>query len=208
MLRRIWSFAVAVLIGLNTSAFSYELVDHPRIFITKADLPGLAQRSKGVLKGEYAKVKAVADSVLKTGVAKTDSRFRPPVGLICSGLCYLVERELGGNAEPYAGTIRKYWGEGAVLALNGDGYFGYNGMLYDWIYDALSDQEREKIRAMLVARAEQAYSRWWKDPYHMRPYTSHATRLVLMRDGRILDDLALDGTLQAPRLALERAGLL
>ncbi|PFG17415.1 putative ABC transport system ATP-binding protein [Propionicimonas paludicola] len=37
---------------------------------------------------------------------------------------------------------------------------------------------------------------------------SHATRLVLMRDGRILDDLALDGTLQAPRLALERAGLL
>lgn len=37
---------------------------------------------------------------------------------------------------------------------------------------------------------------------------SHATRLVLMRDGRILDDLALDGSLQAPRLALERAGLL
>lgn len=37
---------------------------------------------------------------------------------------------------------------------------------------------------------------------------SHATRLVLMRDGRILDDLTLDGSLQAPRLALERAGLL
>jgi putative ABC transport system ATP-binding protein len=37
---------------------------------------------------------------------------------------------------------------------------------------------------------------------------SHATRLVLMRDGRILDDVALDGSLQAPRLALERAGLL
>jgi len=37
---------------------------------------------------------------------------------------------------------------------------------------------------------------------------SHATRLVLMRDGRILDDLPLDGSLQAPRLALERAGLL
>lgn len=37
---------------------------------------------------------------------------------------------------------------------------------------------------------------------------SHATRLVLMRDGRILDDLPLDGSMQAPRLALEKAGLL
>lgn len=37
---------------------------------------------------------------------------------------------------------------------------------------------------------------------------SFAERLVLMRDGRIVDDLALDGTHEAPRLALEKAGLL
>ena len=37
---------------------------------------------------------------------------------------------------------------------------------------------------------------------------SYASRLVLMRDGRIVDDLSLDGTREGPRLALERAGLL
>jgi len=37
---------------------------------------------------------------------------------------------------------------------------------------------------------------------------SYASRLVLMRDGRVVDDLALDGTHEGPRLALERAGLL
>ncbi len=37
---------------------------------------------------------------------------------------------------------------------------------------------------------------------------SFAERLVLMRDGRIVDDLVLDGTHEAPRHALERAGLL
>jgi putative ABC transport system ATP-binding protein len=37
---------------------------------------------------------------------------------------------------------------------------------------------------------------------------SFAQRLVLMRDGRIVDDLRLDGTHEAPRTALEKAGLL
>ncbi|MBN9105318.1 MAG: ABC transporter ATP-binding protein [Propionibacteriaceae bacterium] len=37
---------------------------------------------------------------------------------------------------------------------------------------------------------------------------SFAQRLVLMRDGRIVDDLSLDGTHEAPRTALEKAGLL
>ena len=37
---------------------------------------------------------------------------------------------------------------------------------------------------------------------------SFAQRLVLMRDGRVVDDLALDGSHEGPRHALERAGLL
>lgn len=37
---------------------------------------------------------------------------------------------------------------------------------------------------------------------------SYAQRLVLMRDGRIVDDVELDGSHDAPRHALERAGLL
>lgn len=37
---------------------------------------------------------------------------------------------------------------------------------------------------------------------------SFAQRLVLMRDGRIVDDLQLDGSREGPRAALEKAGLL
>jgi len=37
---------------------------------------------------------------------------------------------------------------------------------------------------------------------------SYAGRLLLMRDGQIIDDLKLDGSREAPRAALERSGLL
>ena len=37
---------------------------------------------------------------------------------------------------------------------------------------------------------------------------SYAQRLVLMRDGRVVDDVELDGSHDGPRQALERAGLL
>jgi putative ABC transport system ATP-binding protein len=37
---------------------------------------------------------------------------------------------------------------------------------------------------------------------------SYAGRLLLMRDGQIIDDLVLDGSREAPRNALERSGLL
>ena len=43
---------------------------------------------------------------------------------------------------------------------------------------------------------------------HAPRIASYASRLVLMRDGRVVDDLTLDGTREGPRLALERAGLL
>jgi putative ABC transport system ATP-binding protein len=37
---------------------------------------------------------------------------------------------------------------------------------------------------------------------------SYAQRLVLMKDGRVVDDLPLDGSREGPRKALERSGLL
>ncbi|MGB2765633.1 MAG: ATP-binding cassette domain-containing protein, partial [Propionicimonas sp.] len=37
---------------------------------------------------------------------------------------------------------------------------------------------------------------------------SFAQRLVLMRDGRVVDDVTLDGSREGPRQALERSGLL
>jgi len=124
-------------------AAGYELAPHPRIFITAASLPGLAERSQGVLAAEYAAVKALADSAVTNGVERPGSRFRPPMGLVCAGVCYLVERQLGHECKQYVDVARKYWGDGTVLDLDGDGYFGWHGIVFDWVYDALTPSERK-----------------------------------------------------------------
>ncbi|HUU26434.1 MAG TPA: hypothetical protein VM123_01355 [archaeon] len=143
-MNRLSLLSLLIFVCLHSVGIAYQLGEHPRILMNKAGLPVLARHAKGPLAAEYNTIKAVADSAVEHGVARIQSRFRPPVPLICCGICYLVERELGGEPKPYASAVKKYWGDGEVLNLDGDGYFGYHGMLYDWIYDALTPQERKK----------------------------------------------------------------
>lgn len=122
---------------------AWELVSHPRIFITAESLPGLAERAQGTLAREYEAVKALADSAVQFGIERPRGRFGPPMALVCAGICYLVERQLGRDAAPYAEAVKKYWGDGSVLNMEGDGYFGFHGMVFDWIHDALTPGERK-----------------------------------------------------------------
>ncbi len=58
---------------------------------------------------------------------------------------------------------------------------------------------------------QQVASQWGRSVLmvtHDPRIASYAQRLVLMKDGRIVDDLALDGTREAARDAMERSGLL
>ena len=130
-------------IFFQLNVFGYSLNEHPRIFITKTHLPVLAKNSKGELKNEYIQIKAQADRLVEQRLEKITNRFAPPVGLVCCGISYLVERELGNESGKYSAAIKKYWGSGEVLNMEGDGFFGFHGMLYDWIYDALSAEERK-----------------------------------------------------------------
>ena len=139
------STLVLLLIGfcLQSAAFGYQLSDHPRMFVNKAALPALAANAKGPLAKEYKIIKETADKAVKDGIVKPHNRFVRPMDMVCSGICYLVERELGNEANQYVEAIKKYWGDGTVLNREGDGFFGYYGMVYDWIYDALSPEERK-----------------------------------------------------------------
>ncbi len=128
----------------NSVATAYNLNEHPRILISKEHLPILARNAEGPLKQEYKLIKEQADHIVEQGLERVQNRFAPPIGLVCCGISYLIERELGKDSEKYATAIKKYWGDGQVLNLDGDGFFGYHGMLYDWIYDALSTEERKK----------------------------------------------------------------
>jgi hypothetical protein len=139
---------------------AYTLHQHPRIFVNQASLPQVAQRATGVLGAEYDIIKAVADSAVSFGIPESQSRFRPPMLLVCSGICYMVETQAGNKsaAKKYVKVIKKYWGDGAVLDLEGDGYFGYNAMVYDWVYPALSRKERKRYGDRLGA-----WLRWYTD---------------------------------------------
>lgn len=68
-----------------------------------------------------------------------------------------------------------------------------------------------KAAAEIGALLRQVSAEWGRSVLmvtHDPRIASYAQRLVLMKDGRIVDDLDLDGTTDGPRRALERSGLL
>lgn len=115
---------------------------HPRILVEKRQLPSLAMHSSGVLSEEYSLIKAVADRAVDEGVRRLENRYQAPLELVCLGICHLVETQLDPGSQQYAQAVKKYWGDGEVLDLEGDGSFGYHALLYDWIHESLSPQER------------------------------------------------------------------
>jgi len=62
--------------------------------------------------------------------------------------------------------------------------------------------------AELLQRVSTEWGRTVLMVTHDARIASYARRLVLMRDGQIVDDLPLDGSREAPRAALEKTGLL
>ena len=141
-----------------SSVSAYQLLDHPRIFVNRQRLGELAARSQGVLAREYALIKAEADRAMSEGVQRSSSRFRTPIDQLCLGITYLIERELGRDAEPYAETVKAFWADGQELSLAGSGHFGYHAMVYDWIYDSLNPDERQRFGNALAP-----WLRWYTD---------------------------------------------
>lgn len=50
--------------------------------------------------------------------------------------------------------------------------------VYDWAYDAFTPEERAKIREMMRARSTEVYNMHRGIPYEVKPYNSHATRVL------------------------------
>jgi hypothetical protein len=119
--------------------------DHPRIFVTKAGLPDLGRRCAGPLAADYRAVKAAADAaVARGGIPELANRWAIPADLMNCGLAYLVEREAGRPCKQYPDLIRKVWGDGTIISNPEGSAFGYHALAYDWIYDALTPEERQR----------------------------------------------------------------
>ena len=178
---------------------------HPRLFIRPEQLDSLRSLLETSRPHQelFRRIAACTDTLLQMPINQEpppfpdDGEFRYPPwrdyydlarkagqALDFIGFCYLMTGQ-----SKYAERATEWLLAFAGWDLEGTSSMSYNDEVampillngaraYDWIYDALSRSERETIRSMLVARAEQAYERWQKSNYNLRPYASHETRLV------------------------------
>jgi hypothetical protein len=128
--------------------------EHPRLFID--DPKALARRCEGPLADDYKIVKERADRALKNGVEFIGNKWAIPEDLMNLGLVYLVERARGGNAKSYADAIVKQWGDGKLLQNKDGTAFGYHPIAFDWVYDALTPEQR-----VLYGDAIGTWLRWF-----------------------------------------------
>jgi hypothetical protein len=125
--------------------------EHPRILID--DVKTMAKRCDGPLADDYKVVKERADASLAKKWASI------PDDLLHCALAYLVERERGNaDAKKYADLVVRGWESKAGAIGATDSRFGYCGLAYDWIYDALTADERVKYGDQLAA-----WLRWYTD---------------------------------------------
>jgi len=114
---------------------------HPRLLIE--DVGEMARRCDGPLAADYAIVKQRADAAAQRGsIQGVSNAWSMPEDLMNCGLAYLVERQRGHDARPYAEVIIKQWGDGSLIANRKGSPFGYHALAYDWIYDALTPEQR------------------------------------------------------------------
>lgn len=150
-------FAVAS-VAACSGASGYELREHPRIFIEPGGARLLAERSGGPLRSTYEDIKAMAGRAVAEGIPERRNAFATPVELLAAGICHMVERAAGRDAKPYADAVKRFWGDGSILTRSADGPFGYDAMVYDWIYDSLSADERVRY-----GNALGTWLRWYTD---------------------------------------------
>jgi len=115
--------------------------DHPRLIIE--NLVALPQRCTGPLAEDYRVVKERADEAVKRGdIEFIANPWSIPEDLMNCGLAYLVERELKHPCQQYVEVIVKQWGDGQIISSRKGSHFGYHALAYDWIYDALTPEQR------------------------------------------------------------------
>jgi hypothetical protein len=139
----LWATWLASSLGfVGVAQDSYRVKEnHPRLIIE--DVKAMAARSNGPLADDYRIVKERADAAVKRGgIEFISNPWSIPEDLMNCGLAYLVERERGNPCRQYADVILKQWGDGDIISNTNGSNFGYHALAYDWIYDALTPEQR------------------------------------------------------------------
>ncbi len=155
---------LAVFVLVSSMADAVEVrPGHPRIFLTKEQIPELAERCKpgGAVAAEYAAIKKSIDQAIAQKKAINGA------GLPSLCIVYQVEKTLGRDTAKYVNYLTKgLWGTdgkggGSRLQpgrqwfpegwgtvrdgyMGGEGtWFAWDALAYDWFHDALTPGQRK-----------------------------------------------------------------
>ena len=139
---------------------------HPRALITPALVKEMAAKVRGPFAAEY---KILLDTAA-LGPVGLDRDHAIPAAFMEAGLAFLIERELGRDGAPYAAKVLDLWRRPEFQKPGLAHHFGWQGLLYDWIYDAMTPAERAQFGELLAewvatwwhtARVQIERERWW-----------------------------------------------
>ena len=180
--------------------------EHPRLLYPKDQLEVIRATLKTTRKEAYENLIRLADEYLGTE-APVEPDYDEIEDRALRALAYRVSfREMRGyhlgamtnTALAYLMTGKKEYGETAktillgatewdpngissILAPYGDeiglGLVKSEALTYDWIYDLLTPEERERVEEMIVARADEMVRRLRRRNFMSHPQESHNGRL-------------------------------
>ena len=145
-----WCFFARLALGWLTVLFAqaafgqagYQVKpSHPRLLID--DVAVMTAPCQGPLRLDYEIVKERADAAVRHGqIESIANPWSAPEDLMNCGLAYLIERQQGHDSRKYAELIIKQFGDGRMISNPQGSHFGYCALVYDWIYDALTPEQR------------------------------------------------------------------
>lgn len=127
---------------------------HPRVMIT----PELVREMAAKIRGPFAKEYRILLETAEMGPQFLDDSWAIPGAFMESGLAFLIERELGRDGSAYAQRILDIWRQPEWQQPGLKRHFGWQGLLYDWIYDAMTPEERTRFGELLG----EWVATWWR----------------------------------------------
>ncbi len=188
-----------------SSAMLYAQADeHPRLFFSQEDIPRLRQEAQTTHKDIWDAIKYYADR-LPDNCAMPNDYYDAGNVVFVSAFAYVITGEatyldkarecMMVNADP---DKWPYWDASNTRDLNLADMLVKNSLAYDWLYNNMTQQERDYVRAGLVRHATEmleaadynntSWSDWWKRSWIQNHFTTNNAGLGLTA-------LAIDGEL-------------
>jgi hypothetical protein len=153
--RREWIAGALASAALQTAHGQELPAAHPRVMITPEMVREMAAKVKGSFAAEYQIMLETA----AMGPRGMEQPYGLPSALMEAGLAWLIERELGRDGRPYAEKVFAIWRKPDFQKPGLARKFGWQGLLYDWLYDAMTEAERAQYGELLA----EWVAKWWND---------------------------------------------